>query len=354
MQGSISRRALAGALLCSWLAAGCKNADSRNFPPVSGTGATFPAPLYQRWINRYAAERGGKVSYSAVGSSRGIEAVMTDGADFGASDAPMSDDQLQQAGDVLHVPMTLAAIAIVYNVPGASDELKLAPDVLADLFLGTITRWNDPRIAALNPGETLRDEPVRIAYRKDGSGTTQVLTDYLSKVSPAFSQRVGTGQKVKFPTGIGESGNEGVAQVVQRTRGALGYVALAHARSFRLHTAAVKNRAGQFVLPSLDSTTAAAASAAARMPADLRVSLVDAEGESSYPIIGYSYVLVRKEAPDPEKRRAVASFLWWGLHDGQAHAPFLHYATLPPEVVTKSEEQLKAMTSGGQPVALKN
>jgi phosphate transport system substrate-binding protein len=340
---------MAVALLAALALVGCDKGQHRDLPPVSGVGATFPAPLYQRWINRYAADTGAKVSYSSVGSSRGIEAVMTDGADFGTSDAPMTDDQLQQAGDVLHVPMTLGAVAIVYNVPGVGDELKLAPDVLADLFMGVIKRWNDPRISSLNPDETLPDEEVKVVYRKDGSGTTQVLTDYLTKTSPTWAERLGVGQKVKWPVGTAETGNEGVAPRVQRTRGAIGYLVLSHARALRLPNAAIRNRAGQFVSPSLDGITAAAAGAAARMPADLRISIVDAEGNSSYPIVGYSYALVRKEAPGLLKRRAVANFLWWSLHDGQAHAPFLHYATLPPEVVTKAEEQLKSMTSDGQP-----
>ena len=340
---------LAVALLSALATPGCEKGQHRDLPAVTGVGATFPAPLYQRWINRYGAETGAKVTYSSVGSSRGIEAVMTDGADFGASDAPMTDDQLQQAGDVLHVPITLGAVAIVYNVPGVGDELKLSPDVLADLFMGVITRWNDPRISGLNPDETLPDEEVRVVYRKDGSGTTQVLTDYLTKTSPAWAERLGVGQKIKWPVGTAETGNEGVAPRVQRTRGAIGYLVLSHARALRLPSAAIRNRAGQFVSPSLDGITAAAAGAAARMPVDLRISIVDAEGNSSYPIVGYSYALVRKDAPDIAKRRAVASFLWWSLHDGQAHAPFLHYATLPPEVVTKAEEQLKSVTADGQP-----
>jgi phosphate transport system substrate-binding protein len=341
---------LAVAVLGALSTLGCDKGQHRDLPPVAGVGATFPAPLYERWVNRYGSETGAKVTYSSVGSTRGIEAVMMDLADFGASDAPMSDDQLSQAGDVLHVPITLGAVAVVYNVPGVADGLRLTSDVLADLFLGVITRWNDPRISGLNPDQTLPDEEVRVVYRKDGSGTTQVFTDFLTKTSPVWAQRVGAGQKVKWPVGVAEPGNEGVAPRVQRTRGAIGYLVLSHVRALRLNSAAIRNRGGQFVTPSLDSTTAAAANAAARMPPDLRISIVDAEGDASYPIVGFSYALVRKEAPEVAKRRAVANFLWWSLHDGQAQAPFLSYATLPPEVVTKAEEQLKSVTSDGQQV----
>jgi phosphate transport system substrate-binding protein len=328
----------------------CANRETRDLPPVHGVGATFPAPLYQRWTNRYAAESGARVTYSAVGSTRGIEAIMTDTADFGSSDAPLNDDQLEQAGDVLHVPITLGAVAVVYNLPGAPEELRLSGDVAADLFLGVIARWNDPKIVALNPTESLRDEAVQVVYRKEGSGTTALLTEYLTKLSPAWAERVGTGQTVKWPVGTSANGNEGVAQYVRGTPGAIGYVALAYARTLRLNTAVLRNRSGQFVAPSLDSTTAAATNVKARMPNDLRVSIVDVEGDRSYPIVGFSYALLRKEAPDSKKRYALARFLWWALHDGQSHAPFMHYASLPPEVIERGEAQLKALTSDGRSV----
>jgi phosphate transport system substrate-binding protein len=313
-------------------------------------GATFPVPLYERWIDRYRDPAVEKIEYRPQGSSAGIEAIAVHDVDFAGSDAPMTDDQLSQAGDVLHIPMTMAPIAVAYNLPGASDELKLTPEVLADIFLGEITRWDDPRIAQLNSTEKLPPTPIRIVHRSDGSGTTKVFTSYLSAVSGKWKKRVGSLTSVAWPVGEGAEGNPGVARLLRRTEGGMGYVVLAFARANYLKVAALWNKAGRFVPPSLDGVTAAAVNQARNLPEDLRFFMVDAEGERSYPITAFSYILVRREADDAARGAALVRFLWWGIHDGQAFAPFLGYAELPPDVIRRAEAKIRAMEFAGKPL----
>src|SRR5262245_56824400 len=225
--------------------------------PIVGEGATFPAPLYDVWTNKFFAETGEQVSYSPTGSSQGVEGVLVGRVDFGGSEAPLTAEQLAKAGEVLQIPTTLGAVAVVYNVAGAWNNMKLTPEVLAAIFLCDITNWNDTRISWLNGGTPLPPAPIQIIYRKDGSGTTKVFTDYLSKVSSGWKERVGSGTKVQWPCGSAEEGNAGVTEGVKRTAGSIGYVSLGYARVAPLYIAAIGNKAGQFIEPSLDSVTAA-------------------------------------------------------------------------------------------------
>jgi phosphate transport system substrate-binding protein len=318
---------------------------------LTGSGSTFVMPLMSRWAADYPqVEKNVRVNYQSVGSGAGVRAISDKTVDFGASDAAMTDEQLGKAGGILHVPATLGAVVVAYNLKEIEDHLKLSPEVVSGIFLGEIKVWNDPKIAALNPGAKLPAQPIGIAYRSDGSGTTAVFTDYLAKVSPAWKDKVGTGTSVKWPTGTGAKGNEGVTNQIKQTPGAIGYIELAYALQNKLSKADIKNKSGKFVEASLDSITAAAAAYASTMPDDLRQSLTDAAGDAAYPIASFVYVLVYEDAANPQRATAVANFLWWVIHDGQKLGPPLHYAQLPAEVVTKTEGKLKLLKSGGKPL----
>ncbi len=263
----------------------------------------------------------------------------------------MSDEQLAAApGKLLHIPTVIGAVVITYNLPGIDKGLRLTPATLAGIYLGDITRWNDPAIARDNPGLKLPDTAIAVVHRSDGSGTTNIFTDYLSTVSPAWKQRVGKGTSVNWPVGLGGKGSEGVTGQVKQTPGAIGYVELAYAAQNQLPYASVQNQAGRFIEPTLESTTAAAAGAAQAMPADLRVSIVNAPGEQSYPIAGFTYLLVYQEQSDQAKGAALVDFLWWALHDGQQYAKDLFYAPLPAEVVQKAAAQVSSITYQGKPL----
>ena len=316
---------------------------------LTGAGATFPYPLYSKWFDVYNQQKSVKINYQSVGSGAGIQQLTQKTVDFGASDAPMTDQQLKGAGaEVFHIPTVMGAVVVTYNVPGVAQGLKLTPEVVSGMFLGTITKWNDPKIAAENSGVTLPATDIVVVHRSDGSGTTNIFTDYLSAVSPDWKSKVGKGTSVNWPVGLGAKGNEGVAGQVKQTPGSVGYVELAYASQNKLPFALVKNQAGQFVEPTLDSTTAAAAGAASNMPEDLRVSIVNAPGEKSYPISGYTYILVYKEQTDGPKGKALVDFLWWGIHEGESYASALLYAPLPKEVVTRAEAKIKSITFQGK------
>jgi phosphate transport system substrate-binding protein len=318
---------------------------------MNGAGATFPYPLYSKWFDEYAKlEPGARFNYQSIGSGGGIRQIIARTVDFGASDAPVSDDLLQKApGVLLHIPTVMGAVVATYNLPG-NPKLRFTPDVLADIFLGKITKWNDARILAANPGASLPDRPLVVAHRSDGSGTTSIWVDYLSKVSKEWEQKVGRGTSVNWPVGLGGKGNEGVAGLVKGTPGALGYVELAYAGKNNLAVAAIRNRAGKFVEPTLESTSAAATGAAKEMPSDFRVSLTDAPGEGSYPVAGFTWLLVYKDQPDEAKGRALVKFLWWAIHEGQKYAPELVYAPLPGPVVKLVEARVKEISFGGRPL----
>ncbi|HEY3357822.1 MAG TPA: phosphate ABC transporter substrate-binding protein PstS [Polyangia bacterium] len=348
---------LACAAACGSRESGGPQASAANIN-LNGAGATFPYPLYSKWVAEYERrDPRVRINYQSIGSGGGIRQITERTVDFGASDAPMTPEQLARApGKLVHIPMTLGAVVVTYNLPNAPASLKLGPEAVTGIFLGEITKWDDPRLAALNPGVTLPAQTITVVHRTDGSGTTAVFTDYLAKVSPAWKEKVGTGTSVRWPAGVGGKGNEGVAGTVKTTPGALGYVELAYAIQTKLPYAHLRNRAGQFVEPAIPSITAAAAGhvvraiAPAREADELAVSITDPAGEQAYPIAAFTYVLVYQDAPDRAKGEALAQFFWWAIHDGQALAPALHYAPLPPAVVTKVEARLKSLTAGGQPL----
>ncbi len=316
---------------------------------INGAGATFPNPLYQKWFSEYHALNPGiAFNYQSIGSGGGIQQFTAGTVDFGASDAPLTDEEWAKASDAVHIPTVLGAVVITFNAP--VQGLKLTPEVLADIYLGKITRWNDKALAAVNPGLKLPDTDISVMHRADGSGTTNIFTDYLSKVSPEWKAKVGQGKSVKWPVGLGGKGNEGVTGLVKQTPGAIGYVELAYAVQNKLPMAALKNKAGVFVTPSIESTSAAAAGIP--MPADYRVSVTDAEGKDSYPIASFTYLLVHKDAKDGAKGKALVEFLWWAVHDGQKFAGALDYAPLPRAVVEKVSKTIQSLTVQGKPVSI--
>ncbi|MFL5581353.1 MAG: phosphate ABC transporter substrate-binding protein PstS [Gemmatimonadaceae bacterium] len=321
-----------------------QRADSGSVPAAStggavdltGAGATFPYPIYRKWFADYAASTGVRINYQSIGSGGGIRQLSEGTVDFGASDAPMKDDEMAKAqgGPILHVPTVIGAVVLAYNLPGLAQPLKLDGATVADVFLGKISRWNDARIAALNPGVSLPAEDILVVHRTDGSGTTYVFTDYLSAVSAAWKSGPGTGKEVKWPVGLGGKGNEGVSGTVKQTPGAFGYTELAYAKQNGLATASLKNAAGQFVAPSVASATSAAEGAVAGLGAgtDYRVSIVNAPGAASYPISSFTYLLVYQNQTDAAKGKKLVDFLRWALGEGQQRAAALDYAPLPKSV----------------------
>ncbi len=350
----IGRRIFATLLLGSALIAlGCKGEESRSGSgngnvSLLGAGATFPYPLYSKWLYVHHGEHPNiKINYQSIGSGGGIRQVIAGTVDFGASDAPMSESEAKKAPrKLVHIPTTIGAVAVSYNVPGIKSGLKLTPEALAGIFLGTITKWNDAKIREVNPGASLPDQNIAVVYRSDGSGTTAVFTDYLAAISPTWKTKVGAGKSVKWPAGLGAKGNEGVTGQLKTTPGSIGYVELAYATQSKLPVVALKNQAGQFVGPDLDAVTAAAKGV--QMPDSLHVSLVDAKGDGAYPISAYTYILAYEQMKDLNKAKALTEFLWWAIHDGQKYAKALHYAPLPSEVVKKIEHQLKQFSVGGK------
>jgi phosphate transport system substrate-binding protein len=320
-------------IACSSGDDGAKGAASRSGAvDLTGAGATFPYPLYSKWFSDYAAQTGVRINYQSIGSGGGIRQLSEGTVDFGASDSPMKDDEIAKAkGPVLHIPTVLGAVAITYNVPGVAAGLRLSGDIVADIFLGKVTKWNDPRIAALNSGASLPATDILVVHRSDGSGTTFVFTDYLAAVSPAWASGPGRGKEVPWPVGLGGKGNEGVAGQVKQTPGAIGYVELAYAKQNNLPVAAIRNKAGGFVAPTPEGMTAAAAAAAGSLPADTdyRISIVNADGAGAYPISSFTWILVYRQQSDTVKSRKLGEFLRWALTEGEKQAASLDYAPLP-------------------------
>jgi phosphate transport system substrate-binding protein len=316
---------------------------------MNGAGATFPYPLYSKWFDVYTkVNTSVRFNYQSIGSGGGIKQLLNRTVDFGASDAPMSDAQLGQATDpILHFPTVLGAVVITYNVPGLSGKLKLTGSVVADIYLGKISKWNDPALGNLNPGVTLPDQAIVVCHRSDGSGTSFIFTDYLSKVSEDWSKEPGKGTSVKWPTGLGGKGNEGVTALVQQTPGAMGYVELIYAINNKLPFATLKNHDGAWVDASLQGVTAAAAADASQMPADFRVSITDAPGKDSYPLSSFTYLLVYTHQADATKGKALVAFLRWMLTDGQQYAPALQYAPLPSALVGREQAQIQKIVLPG-------
>ena len=315
---------------------------------INGAGATFPYPIYSKWFSDYnKAHPEVQINYQSIGSGGGIKQITERTVDFGASDAPMSTEEMQKAPGIQHIPTILGAVVIIYNVPGLK-ELKLTPETVAAIFLGRITKWNDPALTRENAGVKLPDLAITVAHRSDGSGTTAVFTDYLAKVSPDWKAGPGAGKSVNWPSGLGGKGNEGVTGLVKQTEGAIGYVELAYANQNKLSMAQLKNRSGSFVQPSLASVSAAAAKV--EIPDDYRVSITDAEGKDAWPISAFTYLLVYKDQANGAKGDALLKFIWWAVHDGQKSAPSLDYAPLPQSAISKVERTLKSMTVHGKPV----
>ena len=320
---------------------------------LTGAGATFPAPLYSQMFSQYPnAKCGVNVNYQPVGSGAGINDLLQHIVDFGASDAPMTDAQLAQStgGPIIHVPMTLGAEAMSYNLSAipSSTHLKFTGPLIADIYLGKVKSWNDPEITKLNPGVNLPNQTITVVHRSDGSGTTSIFTHYLSAVSPAWMSQVGAATTVIWPVGVGGKGNAGVAAAVKSTAGAIGYVELAYVIANNLTYGVVQNAAGNYVAPSLEGAKADAANVTT-IPPDLRFYIVNAAGAASYPISGFSWIIVYKNQTNADKGRAVANLLWWMVHDGQQYSTALNYVPLPDTMVTKDEAQIKSMTCGGSP-----
>jgi phosphate transport system substrate-binding protein len=319
---------------------------------INGAGATFPFPIYSKWFSEYRkVDPSVKINYQSIGSGGGIRQIIAQTVAFGASDAPLTDAELARApGKLLHIPTAMGTVVVTYNLGGVGSGLKLTPAVLADIFLGKITRWDDARLTRVNPELSLPAADIIVVHRSDGSGTTSIFTDYLSSVSPEWKRKVGHGKSVRWPVGLGGKGNEGVAGQVKNTRGTIGYVELAYAKQNKLPYASLQNRAGKFVEPSLETTSAAAAGAVAQMPADFRISLVNQPGDRSYPIAGFTWILLYQEQHECERGRKVVEFLWWATHEGQKYPPDLLYAPLPDKVVRMVEATLKKITCKGKPL----
>jgi phosphate transport system substrate-binding protein len=309
---------------------------------INGAGATFPYPIYSKWFDEYAkVDPSVRFNYQSIGSGGGQKQITAQTVDFGASDGPMSDENLAKTpGKILHLPTVAGADVITYNLPG-NPKLKLNSDAIVNLFLGNITKWNDPKIAALNPGVDLPDLPVIVVHRSDGSGTTYIFVDYLSSISPVWEDTVGKGTSVKWPVGIGGKGNEGVAGQVKQLSGAVGYVELIYAKQNKMPYADVKNAAGNFITPSLDSITAALATA--KIPDDFRFSMVNAPGDKAYPISGATWLLVYQQQKDAAKGKKMVEFLNWALTKGEGMASSLDYASLPEGVQQRVLERIKTI-----------
>jgi len=317
---------------------------------LTGAGATFPYPIYSKWFADYATVAGVKINYQSIGSGGGIRQLTEGTVDFAGSDAPMTDQEMARLKTpVLHVPTVLGAVVITYDLPEVTKPLKLTGEVVAEIFLGTIVKWNAPEIARLNPGLALPSKDILVVHRSDGSGTTYIFSDYLSTVSDSWRSGPGKGKDLQWPVGLGGKGNEGVAGQVKQTPYSIGYVELAYARQNNLPFASIKNAAGTFVTPSIESVTAAAAGIELPPTTDFRVSIVNAPGKAAYPISSFTYLLVPKSMSSAKKQKALTDFLKWAIHAGEKEAPDLDYAPLPSYVVAILEKRLDSIARGAAP-----
>jgi phosphate transport system substrate-binding protein len=310
---------------------------------IDGAGATFPYPIYSKWFSDYNQMHPNvQINYQSIGSGGGIRQLTNQTVFFGASDGPMTDEQLKAAPDaVLHFPTVLGGVVPVYNIPGVSADLRFTGETLAEIILGKITKWNDPALMRENPGVKLPAMDITVCHRADGSGTTYIFVDYLSKVSPEFKQKVGVGTSVQWPVGVGGKGNEGVAGLVKQTPGAIGYVELIYALQNKIPYGSVRNQAGEYVRASLESVTAAAAGASASMPPDFRVSITNAPGKGVYPISSFTWLLLYQHPKDTVRAKTLNDFVKWALTDGQKRCAPLGYAPLPASVVSMEQSALK-------------
>lgn len=320
---------------------------------ITGAGATFPYPLYSKWFSDYQKVKPEvQINYQSIGSGGGIRQFLEKTVDFGATDAPMTDEQMKKSAvPVVHIPTVLGAVVVTYNLPGVEKGLKLTPEIVAGIFLGDIKTWNDPKITKLNPTAKLSGNIISV-HRSDGSGTTNIFTDYLSKVSEGWKTKVGTGTAVNWPSGLGGKGNEGVSGLIKQTTGSVGYVELIYAENNKLPYAAIQNKAGKFVEPTVAGKDGkpslkpvSAAAAGAKIPEDFRVSITNADGKDAYPISGFTYLLVYQNLSDPDKGPKLLEFLKWSMKDGQKAAEEMFYAPLPSAVLSKVVAKLGKVTT---------
>lgn len=325
---------------------------------LQGSGASFPKPIYEKWVSEYGKLNPKiKIDYQAVGSGGGQRAILNNTADFGASDDPMKDEDLQKAeGDLLHIPTVLGAVVLTYNLESVDKPLKLTPEVIAGIYMGEITKWNDPKITADNSDVNLPDSKISPVRRTDSSGTTAVFTDFLSKTVPAFKEKVGPSKQPNWDANVGVAGkgNDGVTAQVKSNPNSIGYIEIAFAKANNLPTALIKNKSGNFVEASIENVSAAAAGSVKDMPEDMRTQITNADGENAYPISSYTYILVYKDQKDAVKGKALVDFLWWATHDGEKFTSDLHYAPLPDEVVKKVETKINSITADGKPLRSAN
>ena len=312
---------------------------------LKGAGATFPYPLYSKWFKDYAAvDPSVSFSYQPIGSGGGIKEILSGSVDIGASDKFLSDEELKQApSKLLHIPTVMGAVAVSYNIPGVRSGLKLAPEALAGIYLGTIARWNDPRLAKLNPGQALPDQPIVVVHRSDGSGTTSIFTDYLSKIDKGWAGQVGTGTSVAWPVGIGAQGSSEVVQRLKEIPYSIGYVEIAYSLENDLATATLRNKSGHFIKPTMLSTRAAAVNALKKIKGDFRVSLVDQPGKDAYPIVGLTWLLVYQEQKNAEQGKKLVEFLLWELRQAEKMTATLHYTPLPKALADQVEGAIKSI-----------
>jgi phosphate transport system substrate-binding protein len=327
---------------------GSSGANCPSTKVLNGAGSTFDGPLFSKLFTVYpTVQCGADVNYQLIGSGAGINDLLNQIVDFGATDAPMTDSQLAKSpnGPIIHIPVTLGAVAMSYNLPNIPGHLKMTGQLIADIYLGKVKTWNDPEIAALNPGINLPNQTITVVHRSDGSGTTSIFTHYLSAISPEWASKVGAATTVNWPVGVGGKGNPGVAAAVKSTPGALGYVELAYVVANNFPYAVVKNAAGNYVAPSLDGAKIDASNVT-NIPNDLRFYVVNAPGAQSYPITGFSWIIVYQHQSNADKGEALANMLWWVTHDGQSYSAALTYVPLPGSIVSKDEAQIKSMTCG--------
>lgn len=351
-RSSLPRLALLGLgplfLACS--DAGSRGGERRGGVDLTGAGATFPYPIYSRWFSDYAVKTGVRINYQSIGSGGGIRQLVERTVDFGASEAPVTDEELARAkgGAVLQLPLVAGAVAIVYHLPGIGSPLRLSGELAADIFLGKVTRWNDARIRQLNGGTPMPDQPILVVYRADPSGTTYVVSDYFTRVSAAWKAGPGTAKELRWPVGLGAKGNEGVAGQVKQTPFAIGFVELAYAQQNRLSLAALRNKGGVFVPPSMPAISAAIRGVEARLGAgdDFRISVVDADNPAAYPICSFTWILLYRQQVDAAKGRKLADFIRWALRSGSADAEALGYAPLQAPLVARVEKSLDGLSFG--------
>lgn len=329
----------------------CTTAQCWANTSVTGVGATFPYPIYSKWFNIYQKKTGTSINYQALGSGAGIQQLKVGTADFGASDAPLSNSELKtMPRSVVHIPTVAGSVVLTYNIKGVGNGLKLTPEIVSGIYLGKIRSWNSHAIKVINPRLKLPDQRIIVVHRSDGSGTSYMFTSYLSSISKEWKTKVGAGKSVNWPTGIAGKGNAGVAALVNQTAGAIGYVELAYTVQNHMPAATLRNKSGQFVKASIDSTIAAAAGAVAAMKKDVRTVIVNSPSKNAYPIAGFTYILIYKDQDNPAKAKALCHFLNWAIHDGQKMAKSLLYAPLPEKMVKINEAALKSIKCHGKRV----